>query len=258
MRRALIADIHGNLVALNAVLDDCAKQCVDEIVCLGDIVGFGPDPLECVDLVMQCCKWSLMGDHEARVFNKDIAANLNPVARAAVEREYKLFAPHWFSGRTVRQRWSWLQELQPAKTLNNIQYVHGSPRDPLMECVMREDFFEGGNNVAKQIMASFDGICFGAHTHRPGVVSSNFQWFRPSELDNSRYTIFERMKTLICIGSVGQPRDGDPRSCYVIWDGEGQTVEFRRVAYDFAATKERFLKVPELPEMLYLRLEKGI
>ena len=259
MRRALIACIHGNLVAIEAVLKDIALESVDEIVCLGDMVGFGPDVIECVDLVRERCAWSLCGDYDARLF-MSTPTDLNHTFQKSLLRERKVLEPGWSSGLRARARWKWLEKLEPRKTDRDALFVHGSCRDPLMEFLSSEDFdlTLGASIKSREVFEFAESVCFGAHSHRPGVVPQGKEWQRPETLDNSRATLDPSVKYIVNVGSVGQPRDRDARSCYVVWDDEERTVTFHRVPYDLVATKKRFDRVPELGARCFDRLVSGV
>lgn len=258
MRRALISDIHGNLVALQAALADCDAQKVDEIDCLGDICGYGPDPVGCIDLIRARCKWVLAGNHDTALF-MSVAAGFNKYAKEAIEWQRSLLAPRWYSfGRKIR--WNWLGNLSPLRADGDVLYVHASPRDPMMEYVEEGDFADmgfGPSQKAVEIFEHIERLSFCGHSHRPGVVTQEFRWIKPHALLDMAYKLQPGDKTLVNIGSVGQPRDNNPQGCYVIYNDVEQTVTFRRVAYDIKAAQERFKRVPQLHERLWKRLETG-
>jgi predicted phosphodiesterase len=216
-RRAVISDIHGNLVALEAVLADIKRQNVDDIVNLGDVCGYGPQPIECIKLVREHCKWTLLGNHDEALFvePKDFGAN----AKQSIEWQRTILEPGPNSTPEDRERWEWLKSLKPIVKEKDIEYVHASPRDPIYEYVLRDDFHDEGlgpTPKAKEIFAAMDWLAFCGHSHRPGVVAEDYKWWRPSELENASAVIKKGFKTLVNVGSVGQPRDGIPDACYVI------------------------------------------
>ena len=259
MRRAIVSDIHANLVALEAVLADIAGQNAGEIVCLGDICGYGPDPIECVDRVHDACQWVLCGNHDAALF-MSVAIGFNRFAREAIEWQRSIMMPRWYSLGGTTERWKWLEHLMASRIEGHELYVHASPRDPLMEYVEEGDFADMGFGPSQKVIDIFDHIDqigFCGHTHRPGIATSEFFWKRPDELPDLTWQIQPGVKTLVNVGSVGQPRDNNPRSCYVIYDTEARTVTFRRVEYDIPRAQERFRQVPQLNERLWRRLESG-
>jgi len=259
MRRALLSDIHANLVALEAALADCDAQKPDEIVCLGDVCGYGPEPVECVETVRARCKWVLAGNHDATLF-MDVAVGFNRYAREAIEWQRRILIPHWYDlGKKVR-RWNWLGDLSPMRKEGQVLYVHASPRDPMMEYVEEGDFSDmgfGTSQKAAEIFEKIERLSFCGHSHRPGVVTEQFVWMKPQLFPDLSCPLRTDGKTLVNIGSVGQPRDGNPHGCYVIYDDEKNTVTFRRVPYDVKKAQERFQRVPQLSERLWKRLETG-
>jgi predicted phosphodiesterase len=259
MRRALISDIHGNLVALEAALKDCTEQKVDEIVCLGDICGYGPDPIECVDLIRARCTWVLCGNHDTALF-MTVPIGFNKYAREAIEYHRTLLRPHWLSFPQKRSRWNWLQNLPASRTEGDALYVHASPRDPLMEYVEEGDFADmgfGPSQKAIEIFEKFQRLSFCGHSHRPGVVTDRYTWMKPHELSDMSWKIEPNQKTLVNVGSVGQPRDNNPHGCYVIYDTTAETVTYRRVAYDVKLAQSRFANISRLDFRLAKRLETG-
>jgi len=218
-RRAIISDIHSNLVALEAVLEDIKTQNVDQIVCLGDVCGYGPQPIECVDRIRQTAAWTLKGNHDEALFiePKDFGQN----ARAAIEWQKTIMEPHADSPPEQVQRWQWLNSLSPKYQEKDVVFVHASPRDPLYEYVLREDFHDAGlgpTQRAKDIFAAMDWLCFCGHSHRPGVVSEDFHWYLPGDLEGQSTIIKRGFKTIVNVGSVGQPRDQIPSACYCLFD----------------------------------------
>lgn len=259
MRRAIVSDIHGNLVALQAALADIKQQQVDETVCLGDICGYGPDPVACIDITRSHCKWVLAGNHDVALF-MSVAVGFNKYARDAIEWQRGELLPRWYSLPRTRERWAWLGGLIPERKEGDVFYVHASPRDPLMEYVEEGDFADTGFGESFKALAIFekiDRLSFCGHSHRPGVVNQDFVWMKPHELPNMSWQLRPGDKSLVNIGSVGQPRDNNPQGCYVIFDDQKQTVTFRRVPYDIPKAQARFKAVPQLSEKLWKRLETG-
>ena len=246
--KALISDIHSNLEALEAVLADIARQNVNEIYCLGDIVGYGPNPRECVDLVMHC-KVVLLGNHDqGAMFDPD---GFNPSAeRAIVWTRAQLESPSEDRLKKER-RWEFLAERPRTHREDGFLYVHGSARNPLNEYVFPEDIYN--QRKMERIFALVDRYCFQGHTHVPGIFTETLQFHSPDEIDYV-YKLNGR-KTLCNVGSVGQPRDGDWRACYVLLDGE--TIRYRRVEYDINATVQKIYNIPDLENFLGDRLRDG-
>ncbi|MGN6134675.1 MAG: metallophosphoesterase family protein [Aureliella sp.] len=251
MRQALISDIHSNLEALSTVLADIARQKIDRIVCLGDIVGYGPNPCECLDLVIAKADLTILGNHDqAALFDPE---GFNPVALKAIywTRDVLDRAPGRAS--VVNRRWDFLSELPKKRAEGDILFVHGSPRDPTNEYVFPETIYD--QNRMKTLFEQFKRLSFQGHTHMPGVFTTDGEFIPPEECDY-RFAIGDE-KLMVNVGSVGQPRDEDPRSCYVILDDRKQEIEFRRLEYDFETTISKIYEIPDLDDMLGDRLRSG-
>lgn len=257
MRLAVISDLHSNREALEAVFADLQSQGVQRIACLGDVVGYGPDPEWCIDAVRARCEISILGNHDAAIF--DGAADFNPNARAAIEWTRERLEPSWWSALDKRARWRWLQDLwaQPGRRMYNEGrwlLLHGSPRDPVREYVLHTDGYLNPEKVAS-VFAGIPDLCIGGHTHYPGLIDDQFHFHElPAGAANYTLELPRGRKALLNSGSVGQPRDGDPRACYAILEDE--RVTWRRVAYDVRAVQQK-IRTVGLPEVLARRLELG-
>jgi predicted phosphodiesterase len=271
VRRALISDIHGNLEALEAVLDDIQQQRIDEIFCLGDIIGYGPNPRECIDLVMQNCEVSLLGNHdEGALFDPN---GFNIGAERAIFWTRDQLETGGDSAQRER-RWDFLSELHRTYRTGPYLFVHGSPRNPLSEYIFPEDIYN--QRKMERLFQLVEHYCFQGHTHVPGVFTEGYQFYAPEEIDHE-YTLGDG-KVMVNVGSVGQPRDGDNRACYLIVedsanakagagsDAEGETSSaplgptrlfYRRIPYDFEATIEKIYAISELEPFLGDRLRQG-
>jgi len=246
--KAIISDIHSNLEGLQAVLADIKQQGVDEIYCLGDVVGYGPNPRECVDLVM-ACKVVILGNH-------DQGAMFDPEGfNASAERAIFWTRAQLESATDKRElkerRWEFLAERPRSHREDGTLFVHGSARNPLNEYVFPEDIYN--QRKMERIFALVERYCFQGHTHVPGVFTENMQFHSPEEIDYV-YKLDGR-KMLCNVGSVGQPRDGDWRACYVLLDDE--SIRYRRVEYDVETTVKKIYAVPELENFLGDRLREG-
>lgn len=232
MRLAILSDIHSNLPALEAVLEEIDTEGVDEILCLGDVVGYCADPGPCIDLVRDRCAATVLGNHDLAVLdgsgieylpvNGQVAAEHNSMAISDAQR-------------------SWLAALPLLEVHASVTCAHASPQYP--ERWMRiESFF-----VAQEQFRHFETeVCFVGHTHLPGVLSEKLGVLRPRP--GHRF--------IINVGSVGQPRDGDPRACVAFFDTETFELDLRRVPYNVDRTAQR-IREEGLPESLAKRLEKG-
>ena len=256
--RAIISDIHANVEALTEVLADIKKEGADEIVCLGDIAGYGPEPLPCLDLIQKNATWSLCGNHDAAIFMNH-AVGFNPAAARAVAWHRHIIRPALLSAPGSVSRWRWLESLPASRQENGVLYVHASPRDPLVEYVLEEDFQDmgfGPSEKVVEIFQKFESLCFVGHSHRPGIATHDFRWIKPAELQDLTYILPPGQKTLVNIGAVGQPRDRNTDACYVLYDGE--SIRFRRVPYDIAAVQAKIRAHSDvLDPRLADRLAKG-
>ena len=245
-KRAIISDIHGNIEALTAVLEDIKAQDVDEIFCLGDVVGYGPNPRECID---ECRNFQLvlLGNHDnGALFDPD---GFSSGAERAIFWTRKQLEDTSFQG--AEQRWDFLAKLPRTHRVDDYLFVHGSPRSPLNEYVFPEDVYN--QRKIERIFGFIHQYCFQGHTHVPGVFTENCRFYSPTEIGNE-FELNEQ-KVMVNVGSVGQPRDGDPRSSYVTVDGNQLT--FHRVEYDPTPTREKIYAIDSLDNFLGDRLLEG-
>ncbi len=248
MKRALISDIHSNLEALEAVLADIRAQGITEIYCLGDIIGYGPNPCECIDLVMKC-DLCILGNHDqGALFDPE---GFNSGAERAIFWTRDQLENSRDSAEVRQRRWDFLGELPRSKRENGLLYVHGSARNPLNEYVFPEDIYN--QRKMEKLFSLIERHCFQGHTHVPGVFTESMSFYSPEEI-HYEYRLGEQ-KTMINVGSVGQPRDNDPRACYVVLEDE--VVRFRRVDYPFEKTIQKIYDTPELDNFLGDRLRDG-
>ena len=252
---AFISDLHSNREALEAAFRDIDGQGVDSVVCLGDIIGYGADPRAVVQMTRDRCLVALQGNHDAALLDDRDALGFNERALRAIDWTRQALDPekeeHW-------PLWDWLGTLVPAMELapgngaEAVQIVHASPREPLSEYLM-----PGIAPDDDRLRANFDAaehrLTFYGHTHHPGWFAEGAGFERADGEAPTLHLEADR-RYLINVGSVGQPRDGDPRLCYLLFDGE--TVRWRRVAYDFE-TASRRIRESGLPESLAARLLVG-
>jgi diadenosine tetraphosphatase ApaH/serine/threonine PP2A family protein phosphatase len=229
---AVISDIHGNLEALEAVLADVDRFPVKQLYCLGDIVGYGPNPSECVDLVSSRCRISVLGDFESMLWDR-LPEDSSQGQQSAVEWTRRQLNTMPAAGSTSDSRWEFLWSLRPSFVEGSFLFVHGSPRQPTFEYVFPEDIYN--RRKMELLFECFESYCIVGHTHLPGVFPSVDEFVRPE--DCSLEFRLTRPKALINVGSVGQPRDGDARACYVLLNED--RVVFRRVDYDVDTTMRK-------------------
>jgi predicted phosphodiesterase len=251
--KAIISDIHGNLEALEAVLADIDKQNIKEIYCLGDVIGYGPNPRECIDTVMRC-QLTLLGNHDqGAMFDPE---GFNPPAEKAIFWTRAQLEAGGENRQKQAKRWEFLAERPRTYKENGFLYVHGSARNPLNEYVFPEDIYN--QRKMDRIFALVERYCFQGHTHVPGIFTESlpgdtFQFYAPEDVDHV-YKLDSR-KTLCNVGSVGQPRDGNWRACYIVLDGE--TIRYRRVEYEIEKTIQKIYAIPDLDNFLGDRLRDG-
>ena len=241
---AVISDLHGNVEALDAVLRRVDELGVKEIACLGDVVGYGADPEVCAEIVMQRCKWTIQGNHDWGLFHE--LDDFNPLAREALFYTRAQLKPSFLRPRR-KQAWEFLRTLPERMQDHGLLFCHGSPRDPVMEYVLKSDGFLEPDKM-QQIFARIDRPCFVGHTHWPGVHRPDYRFTQAT--DEHREFKLDG-PCIVNVGSVGQPRDGDPRASFaVVADGR---VEIHRVPYDFRRTQAKILAAglhPALAERL--------
>ena len=244
MRIAIISDIHANLAAFNAVLDDIrAQRSVGKYWCLGDVVGYGPDPCECIEALYRLDHVCVAGNHDLAAVGKIGLEEFNPDAAAAAK---------WTASRLTQTDISYLQELPLTLIEGDFTLVHGSPRDPIWEYVLSE------NLAAENLPYFTTKFCLVGHSHVP--LTFTFQ--QKGEVSGKRWSATEKIVTagermIINPGGVGQPRDRDPRASYAIYDSEEGSVMLHRVPYEIRATQKRMAELG-LPQSLIARLGYGV
>ncbi|QDT37887.1 metallophosphoesterase family protein [Stratiformator vulcanicus] len=245
--KAFISDIHGNLEALEAVLADIEAQDISEIYCFGDIIGYGPDPIACIDRVMKASNMTLLGNHDqAALFDPE---GFNAGAERAIFWTRKILESD--RGPSADERWEFLSGLPRMKKEGDFLFVHGSARNPLNEYVFPEDIYN--QRKMEKIFGLVDRYCFQGHTHIAGVFTADLDFVAPEETD-FRFELSDA-KALVNVGSVGQPRNGDPRAQYVTVDD--RTVTFRRIEYPLETTRKKIYDIADLDNFLGDRLVDG-
>ena len=239
MRIALFGDIHANLEALEAVLHDAEEQGCTDYVCMGDIVGYNADPSACLEIV-RSHNWPVVkGNHDEDASGDHSLEIMNPIAATALE---------WTRQQLTEEQRTWLRNVRMVRQVEDFTVVHSTLDQPQSWNYVTNKF-DAMSNFSYQ----FTNLCFHGHTHVPRVfIRDN----RVSEVDALSVVIEPGMKYFINTGSVGQPRDGDWRACYVIYDIPSSTVIFRRVEYDLATTQQK-IRAAGLPEALAERLAEG-
>jgi len=243
MRYAIVADIHANLAAFRAVLDDLEHRGgADELWCLGDTVGYGPDPQACLELLQKqqhCC---VAGNHDWAVVEKVDTANLNPLAATAAR---------WTAARLNAEEKEYLANLPSAVEKGDFTLVHGSPREPIWEYV-------NSASIARENLHLFPTrFCLVGHTHVPMIFKEEGDDCTGSRFQPEIKLVLGESRLIINPGGVGQPRDGDPRASYAIYDTDPGVIRIFRIPYDIEATQTRMLQAG-LPIHLVTRLNLGV
>jgi predicted phosphodiesterase len=241
MRIAILSDVHSNLEALRAVLASAKREGVDEYLCLGDIVGYGANPNECVSIIGDLTGKIVAGNHDHGVCELTSIEYFNAAAQKAIE---------WSRREMLKKHKDTLKALPLIMEHDDTLFVHATPSFPdswnyifSMNDAMREfGFFE-------------NQLCFVGHTHQPLAFSLTNENEIGTSMDES-FNLSPHKRYIINAGSVGQPRDGDSRASYIIFDDKPQTVSFRRVPYDIVSCQEKILNAG-LPPFLAQRLEVG-
>lgn len=242
MRLLIISDIHANLTAFETVLRD-ARSAWDYVWCLGDVVGYGPDPNECVDLLRTLPHLCLAGNHDWAALGRLDISTFNNDARHAVE---------WTRDSLTPENTAYLEALPTAFVIDNYTLAHGSPREPVWEYIL-----EAG--AAEQNFSYFETpYCLVGHTHQPIIyeydaATGDIEMIAPIYRQKRR---LDGKRQIINPGSVGQPRDANPDAAYALLDLENNQWEHRRIKYDIAAVQGR-MRAHDLPERLITRLEHG-
>ncbi len=243
MRILVISDIHANLVALEAVIDAAGE--VDAIWNLGDTVGYGPKPGECIDRVIELgAHPSLAGNHDWAAIGRLQLDEFNPVAR---------FATYWTKSKLTNEQIAYLEGLPDKILEDEWMLVHASPRHPIWEYVYSA-------KVARENFMLFDTpVCFLGHTHVQMYISERMAEEGESPLqpeDGDELTI-DGSRFIVNPGSVGQPRDNNPFAAFAIYDTESRVVNFRRTEYDIVRTQMQ-MEEAGLPPPLITRIALGI
>jgi diadenosine tetraphosphatase ApaH/serine/threonine PP2A family protein phosphatase len=269
---AIISDLHANLPALQAALADARERGARRFWCLGDMLGYGAEPRPCLDLVMALCGdpacdpeplpgvepllpgVCLRGNHEEALLDVEGAAGFNPIARAAIEWTREQLRAGGDRARAAAY-WDYLDALAPDRIVDDVHLVHASPKDPLREYILPRDVHDHPKMRANFAAMKRD-LCFVGHSHVPAVYYEDERFFRPTTTEGP-YELGAKpgSRCIVNVGSVGQPRDGDTRLSYVLFDGA--SVTFVRLAYDHAAAAAAIRAVPSLPERLASRLFEG-
>ncbi|WP_338690714.1 metallophosphoesterase family protein [Haloferula helveola] len=238
-RIAIFGDIHANLEALQTVLADAKEQGCNDYICMGDIVGYNADPSACLEIVREMNCPTIKGNHDEDASGTHSLDSMNPVAATALE---------WTREQLTDEQRLWLRRLRMVRQVADFTVVHSTLDQPSNWNYVTNRF-DAMSNFSYQ----FTQVCFHGHTHVPRVYIKDD---KVQEIPAESVAIEGGAKYFINVGSVGQPRDGDWRACYAIYDLEHKLVVFRRVEYDIETT-QRKIREADLPPMLADRLAEG-
>lgn len=242
MRYAFVGDIHGNLEALQAVLADLQTQKADEILCLGDVVGYGADPSECLRVIREVASHTVAGNHDHAASGKLPMWQFNEYAWAAII---------WTTDHLTEDEKNWLAQLPLVVHRESFSIVHSSLDNP-----DEFNYIESVHDALACFEAMKEPLCFIGHSHMPVVFFEGDRRTGPRyELDLEK-PVSVQGRMIINPGSVGQPRDDDPRAAYCIYDTDAESITFRRITYDVSVAANK-VRAAGLPELLAFRLEIG-
>ncbi len=239
MKYAVIADIHGNLEALKVVLDDAKSQKVTHYCCVGDTVGYGANPKDCLDIVRQMNMPCVKGNHDEYSSSEEELDGFNPHAAEAVT---------WTRKQLTKEDRQWLRDLKYVRMVASFSMVHATLDGP-----GRWGYVFDKLMAAASFTYQNTSVCFFGHTHVPVA------FVRDSVVRGGSYSKFKvepGRKYFVNVGSVGQPRDGNPKTAYVIYDLDESTIEIRRLDYDIPTAQKKILAAG-LPPRLAERLSLG-
>lgn len=227
-RLAIMSDTHGNYEALNQVFRDIDTQSVDETICLGDAVGYGPQPQECAELLRARNTTMLMGNHEQGLINIYYLAGFNQPAKDALRRTRELITD---------ETYNWLLSHDRSIVAHGCRFVHGTPPDSVNDYIWKYEKSMG------EIFARYpEEFCFVGHTHDLMRFTFRTEASGKMPLPEGDTVLEQGMRHLVNVGSVGQPRDGDNRAKYALFETETRTVTMRFIKYDIQKTADLIIK----------------
>lgn len=238
MKVAIISDIHANLEAFQTVLTYLQAKNISEIICLGDIIGYGPRPNECVELVKTHCQTCLMGNHDHGVLELTDIHAFNQYAQDALL---------WTRRHLFQHHKAYLENLPFSFAMEEVLFVHSTPLQP-----EEWHYIFTAEEARQNLQGIHHRLVFIGHSHIPMIFSEQGGVIEAGRLQLN----LEKDRYIVNVGSVGQPRDGDPRACFVIFERDTHTVEYVRLQYPVEKTYQEILE-SQLPPFLAMRLLAG-
>jgi len=241
MKFAILSDIHANLEALQNVLRDIEQQGVEKIHFLGDVVGYGCNPNKCIKMVNEHCEIKLLGNHDYAAMGLESTSSFNQMAQTSME---------WTIEKLKKKSLAILADFEMEAVYLDYNLVHASPGHP-----EEWNYILNRDQAAEEFDMFDESVCFLGHSHLPVIFIQDADGVI-SQSSSKKLQINDDNRYIINVGSVGQPRDNDPRSCYVIVDHENRQIEYRRVEYDIGKVQEKMRKAM-LPDFLIERIAVG-
>ncbi len=238
MKIAIISDIHGNLSALQTALDYIQDRQYQRLICLGDVVGYGPQPGKCINLIQKHADLCVRGNHDTAIYDDELLLYFNQLAYQSIV---------WTSKQLSQQQKAFLQQLPLTKAENNLFFTHSSPLNP-----EKWTYLFTPSEAVPAMMTFDERICFVGHTHVPKIFTSK----REELYSDEKFFDLSKGKYIVNVGSIGQPRDGDPRLCFVEIDTETFLLKYIRLKYPIKVTYNEIVS-QKLPTMLGTRLFLG-
>ena len=229
MRIAVISDIHGNMEALQEVFDDIEKSSVDTTICLGDMVGYGPEPEAVVQRIISRGIPTVMGNHELAVLDPAYVELFNPAARKSI-----LTIIPWLSDESL----AFISGLESSLTMHSGRFVHGFPPDSIITYL----FQINNDGLVDAFRHLEEKICFVGHTHKMSIVSWDGKDVSKAPLKEGHVKLYADRQYIINNGSVGQPRDGNNSAKYLIWDVAEHSLDIRFVPYHIAKVTNKIVE----------------
>ncbi len=239
-RYAILGDIHANWEALTAVLADAEEHGVTKYVCVGDIVGYNASPSECMAKIRELCSVIVRGNHDHYVSHDECLEDFHPLAANVIE---------WTRSQLSKEEVQYLRNLKLTHVIDGFTVVHST-----LDMPEKWGYVFDGLEAEANFNYQTSSVCFHGHTHVPVIYERLNRVTIRRDFTDFRTTL--GMKYFINTGSVGQPRDGDPRASYIIYEPRSRQGELRRVSYDIATAQEK-IRAAGLPERLAKRLEYG-
>ena len=240
MKYAVISDVHGNLEALEAVLAVASREKVGDYWCLGDLVGYGANPNECIERLRPLCSAIVIGNHDAVCVGRDGPSGFNSYARDAIQ---------WTAAQLTPANIEWLKDLPYTAEIKDVLLSHAAPYEP-----DRWHYLTRTGDMMESFQATPARLIFIGHSHQPLILfnkGKEFFWFEGDYLH-----LEPHHRYIMNVGSVGQPRDGNPNASFAIYDSSARTVRIWRVEYDVTLSQRKIIEAG-LPEVLASRLALG-